>query len=103
MTKDELESVKKDPEGIELEVVGCGHEVADYVAKRLLFIIVRLRKIAYIRVGKSIRKILRVSVCHDFEILYAKKANPAAFLGHALDGLLQLRMIINYWNIRGKF
>ena len=33
LTKDELESIKKGPEGIELDVVECGHEVADYVAK----------------------------------------------------------------------
>ena len=90
LTKNELEHIKKDPEGTEIEIVGCGNELADFVAKRLLFTIVRLRKIAYIRVGKRIRKIHRVSVCHDFENLYTKKANLAEFLGHALDGLCQL-------------
>ena len=89
LTKKELEIIKQDPEGMETAIAGSGigNELIDYVAKELLFMVVRFRKIVNIRVGKRIRKIHRVSVCNDFANLSSKVNKPAEFLNHAFDGL----------------
>ena len=74
-----------------------------YVAEELLFMVVRFRKKANIRVGKRIRKIHRVSVCNDFTNLSTKVRNPAEFLNHALDGLHQLvKMESDYFHLNEK-
>ena len=103
LTKEELEIIKQDPEGMETAIAGSGNELIDYVAKELLFMVVRFRKIVNIRVGKRIRKIHRVSVCNDFANLSTKVNNPADFLNHALDGLHQLvKMESDYFHLKKK-
>ena len=49
-----------------------------------------MRKIAEIRVGKRIRKIHRVSLCHDFENLFTKESDKPGFIAHGMIGLQKL-------------
>ena len=51
LLKDELADIKKDPENAELARVVHKNELVDFVARNLLFLIVRTRKIMRIRIG----------------------------------------------------
>lgn len=73
MTKKELGLIKQDLEEAETTFfAGSGNQLIDYVAKQVLFMVVRIQKIAKIRIGNRIRKIHRVSVSNDIVDLSTK-------------------------------
>ena len=97
LTPDELYHIRTEPEDAELEIKGTDNNLVNYVAKRLLILVIRMRKIAEIRVGKRIRKIHRVSLCHDFENLFTKENNWADFTAHELSGIQELVKLENQY------
>ena len=90
LTKDELDEIKAEPQEADLLIKGTGNILADYVAKKLLSLVLCMRKIAEIRVGKRIRKIHRVSLCHDFDNLFTKRSDKPGFIAHGMIGLQKL-------------
>ena len=54
MTDAELEIIKEDPEEADTEITGSRNKLGDYVARQLLFMVVRFRKIAKIRIVNRI-------------------------------------------------
>ena len=95
LSEDELAAIKKEPNETELSIRGTKYELANYVARQLLFLLIRFRKIAKIRIGQRIRKIHRCSLCFDFNDLFAKSNDQKEFTAHGMDELQELLKMEN--------
>ena len=89
LSKEELAYIKTHPEGAELEIKGTDNELTNYVATKLLFLVVRVKKIIKVRVSQRIRKVHRLSLCHDFDdlFLFSERKDWQQFSTYGLEGL----------------
>ena len=97
LSKEELAYIKTDPEGAELEIKGTNNELANYVATKLLSFVVRVKKIIKVRVSQRIRKVHRLSLCHDFDdlFLFRERKDWQQFSTYGLEGLQELVKLEN--------